>query len=158
MEPIKLKHANFEFTFVISEKPKKQKVVGLTKVLYAVSKLNEQGVFEAHINTKGIDGYDDITVIPFSSKSFDLKHRNHIFLTTKDEHNHWVHIIRTDIDALRSPSEIKGLTTLVDDGVYSGKIIRENNIKVFDMINYKGEIYTEQCKNLLSKTNKDDGD
>lgn len=149
MESIKLKHANFEFTFAISEKPKKIKTVGLTKVLYAVAKLNENGVFEAHINTRGIDGYDDITVIPFSSKSFDLKYRNHVFLTTKDEYNHWVHIIRTDTDALLSPSESKGLTTLVDNGVFSGKIIKENNIKKFDMINYKGDI--RQYPEILNK-------
>lgn len=154
MEPIKLKHANFEFTFAISEKKsKKSKTIKLTKTLYAIAKLNENGVFEAHINTKGISGYDDITIIPFSSKSFDLKYQNHVFLTKKDEHNRWVHIIRTDIDAMISPSESKGLTTLVDDGVFSGKIIKENDVKRFDMISYKGDV--KRCQDLLNKINND---
>ncbi len=151
MEPIKLKHANFEFTFAITEKPKKYNAVKLTKTLYAVAKLNEKGVFEAHINTKGITGYGDITVLPFSLKSYDLKYRNHIWLDKKDDHNHWVHIIRTDIDAMISQSECKGIVPLVDDGIFSGRIIRENDVKKFDMINYKGNIY--QNKELLSKTN-----
>lgn len=154
MEPIKLKHANFEFTFAISEKPKKIKTVGLTKVLYALAKLNEKGNFEAHINTKGIPGYEDVTILPFSSKTFNLKYRNHVFLTTKDEHNHWVHIIRTDIEALLSPSESKGLTTLVDNNIFSGKIIREDNVKKFDMINYKGD--RRQYPHLLNKINNGD--
>jgi hypothetical protein len=153
METIKLKHANFEFTFAITEKPKKHKTVRLTKTLYAVAKLNENGEFEAHINTKGITGYDDITVIPFSLKSFDLKYRNHIWLNKKDKYDHWVHIIRTDIDAMVSHSESKGLTTLVDNGVFSGRIIKENDVKKFDMINYKGDI--RRCEDLLNKINND---
>lgn len=124
----------------------------ITKILYCLAKRNDKGEWEAHVNTKGLDGYENITILPFTEKSFDLKGRYDVFRTKKDKHNHWVRIIRDYNETLTSLSDVQGLTTLCENCVFSGYIVKVNGIKQFNMSIYQGTF--KQCGELLNKNNK----
>ena len=144
------------FTFKAVVKAKKEPAPKhLSKILYCLAKHNDKGEWEAHINTKGYKNYNDLTILPFTDKSFNLKGRIDVFRTKKDNKNHWVRIIRNYNESLTN-DYIPGLTSLCENCVFSGHIVRVNGVLKFDMSVYQGTL--KQCTNLLTESNKQEED
>ena len=155
MKPVftlKVPTAGFTFKPVVA-KPKRisNSHKPLTRILYCVAKKTENG-WEAHINTKGLEGYEEITIIPFTERSFELKGVNDVFYHKKDEKNHWVRIIRTDIEATSNPGNPQTYCTLCDNCIFSGHIVKIEGKFQFDMSVYQGTF--KQCENLMTMVNK----
>ena len=133
--------------FSIKPASKHKSVISSTKktkyVLYC-KPVKKDGVWYAHINTKGMEGYKDITILPFTKKSLITRGRTHVFSVEKDKTNHYEHIVRNYLD-VRFPTS-KRYTTLCPTSVYKGTIVKLNdNTLQFDMIDYIGHIsYAEK--------------
>lgn len=112
----------------------------LTKILYCVA-VKDGNLWKAHINTKGVEGYEDLTILPFTEKSFNLKGRTDIFYLEKDKYNHYIHIMRNSFDAHINPGCSDLYCTLAENSVFSGHIVKIDGILQFDMSSYKGELY-----------------
>ncbi len=150
-----LKLPNVGFTFKPAEvKPKRIPSTHkpLTKILYCLAKKDNNGEWKAYINTKGIPDYKDLTILPFTEKSFELKGRNEVFRVSKDKYNHYVKVIRTDVEAEFYPGNKEDYCTLCENHVYSGHIVKVDGITQFDMSICQGHI--KQCDVLLTMTNK----
>ena len=117
----------------------------LTKILYCLATKDENNQWIAKINTKGIEGYEELTILPFTEKSFELKGRNNVFRTKKDKTGHWVRVIRTDVEAEFYPGNIQDYCTLCENCVFSGHIVKVDGITQFDMSVYQGT--TKECDN-----------
>lgn len=128
----------------------------ITKILYCVAHKNEKGEWEAHINTKGLENYKDVTILPFTEKSFELKGRNDVFYHEKDKYNHWTRIIRTDADANNTPGNPITYCTLCENCVFSGHIVKIDSEYQFDMSVYQGTF--KECEDLLTHNNKNKND
>lgn len=124
----------------------------LTKLLYCLAVKDENNQWIAKINTKGIEGYKEVTILPFTEKSFELKGRNNIFRINKDKHGHWVRVIRTDLEAELYPGNTVSYCTLCENCVFSGHIVKIDGITQFDMSLYQGT--SRECSDLLTMTNK----
>lgn len=150
---LRLPNAGFTFKPIVA-KPKRTPNTHkpLSKILYCVARKNENNEWEAHINTKGIEGYEDTTVLPFTEKSFELKGRNDVFRINKDKYGHIVRVIRSDVDAEFYPGNKEGLCTLCEGCVFSGHIVKVDGNFQFDMSLYQGTF--KQCDELLTMTNK----
>lgn len=156
MGTVKLKVPAAGFTFKpITIKPKKvnSSYKPLTQILYAVAYKNENGEWEAHVNTRGLRNYQDVTILPFTEKSFDLKGRNDVFRVNKDEKGYNVRIIRDDLTAEYHPGDNKYLCSICENQVFSGHIVIIDGIKQFDMSVYQGP--RKHCPELLNKLNKE---
>ena len=134
-------------------KPKKTPSTNkpLTKILYCVAHKNEDGVWKAHINTRGLEGYEKITILDFTEKSLDLKGKTNVFSHEKDKTGHYVRVIRSEINANINPGTPEQYCTLCENKCFSGYIVKVNNIYQFDMIAYKGTKC--QCEPLLTRNN-----
>ncbi len=155
MKPVfTLKVPTNGFTFKPVVKPKKihSTYKPLTKILYCIAIKDENNQWVAKINTKGIEGYKEITILPFTEKSFELKGRNNVFRVNKDKTGHWVRVIRTDLEAELYPGNIVSYCTLCENCVFSGHIVKIDGISKFDMSVYQGTI--KECSDLLIMTNK----
>lgn len=141
-------------------KPKKDPTVSnnkkyLTKILYCIAHNTDNG-WKAYINTRGLEGYEDLTILPFTEKSFELKGRRDVFLHHKDSTGHWVRIMRNQIDSIISPGSPEVYCTLCENDCFTGHIIKIDGILQFDMSNYKGtanEYYAQ-----LTRTNRKDNE
>ena len=125
----------------------------LTKILYCVAHNTEDG-WRAYINTRGLEGYEDLTILPFTEKSFELKGRRDVFLHHKDNTGHWVRIMRSSMQSIINPGSPDIYCTLCDGDVFTGHIIKVNNELQFDMSTYKG-MYCEYSIKLTTSNNKD---
>lgn len=128
----------------------------LSRILYCLAHKNDNNEWEAVINTKGIDSYKDVTILPFTEKSFELKGRTDVFYHTKDKYNHWTRIIRTIPESEHSPGNPETYTTLCENCVFSGHIVKVDGITQFDMSVYQGTL--KECETLLTMTNKKNKD
>lgn len=128
----------------------------LTKILYCLASKTEDGKWEAIVNTKGIEGYKDVTILPFTDKSFELKSRIDVFYHEKDKYGHWVRVIRTIPQSEESPGNPETYCTLCDNCVFTGHIVNVNGVKMFDMSVYHGTY--KECQILLTTTNKKNKD
>lgn len=155
-------HLNFPtngFTFkpvVIKPKSIPNDYKPLTKLLYCVAHKNKENNWEAHINTKNIEGYEDVTILPFSEKSFELLNRNNVFYHIKDKDNHWTRIIRTDVEARVSPGNVETYCTLCENCIFSGHIVKINGIRQFNMSSYQGTI--RECGYLVNHESIDNNE
>lgn len=125
----------------------------LTKILYCVARNTENG-WRAYINTRGIEGYEDLTILPFTEKSFELKGCRDVFLHHKDNTGHWVRIMRSSMQSVINPGSPDVYCTLCDGDVFTGHIVKVNNELQFDMSSYKG-MYCEYSIKLTTSNNKD---
>lgn len=152
---LKLPTLNVTFNFRPTLRPKNtanNKV--LSKMLYAFMENRKDG-WHAVINTKGLVGYADNTILPVTESSLSCKNKINVFSTQKDEHNRYVHYIRSEIEAIRSSEHIEGLCPLCVNEVYGGYIVLQEGVKRFKVVSYKGNILNEDCKLLLNKVNED---
>jgi hypothetical protein len=125
----------------------------LNKILYAVAHKVEDK-WEAHINTKGLEGYENITILPFTEKSLNLTGRTDVFYHNKDKTNHWIRVMRHQFDANVNPGSTDLYCSLCEDSCFSGYIVKIDGILQFDMIAYKGS--KGLCNNLLTRNNNKD--
>lgn len=105
----------------------------------------------AHINTKGLDGYETVTILPFSKESFDLKGKTHIFAKEKSKDNKYVHIIRNKDTAEMYPGDDERYTPICENSIYKGYIVKRDNKLVFNVIEYVSTIRANDI--LLTKSN-----
>lgn len=127
----------------------------LTKILYCVAHNTENG-WMAHINTRGLEGYEDLTILPFTEKSFELKGRRDVFLHHKDSTGHWVRIMRCQTHSVISPGSPEVYCTLCENDCFTGHIVKVEGVLQFDMSSYKGtanEYYAQ-----LTRNNRKDND
>ena len=122
----------------------------LTRLLYCIAKNTDEG-WRAYINTRGLEGFEDTTILEFTEKSFDLRGRKEVFLKHKDKTNHWVRIIRSH-DTDISPGSSEAFISLCDGDCFSGYIVKHDGVMLFDMKCYKG--IASECSYLLTRNNK----
>ena len=148
---LRLPTAGFTFKPVA---PKEKRVSNshkhLTRILYCKAVKTEDG-WKAHINTKGIEGYQDVTILDFTEKSFGLRGHNNIFYIDVDT-KHWVRFIRNDVDAMFAENVSPGYYSLCPNCVFSGHIVKVDGVSQFDMSIYQGTL--KECESLLTMTNK----
>lgn len=94
----------------------------------------------AHINTKGLDGYENVTILPFSKESFDLRGKTHIFAREKNKDGKYVHIIRSKDVSEMYPGDEERYTPICENSIYRGYIVKCNNKLAFKVIEYIGTI------------------
>jgi len=105
----------------------------------------------AHINTKGLDGYEKVTILPFSKESFDLKGKTHIFARDKNKEGKYVHIIRSKDTSEMYPGDEERYTPICENSIYKGYIVKHNNDLVFNVTEYISTIRANDL--LLTKNN-----
>lgn len=105
----------------------------------------------AHINTKGLDGYENVTILPFSKESFELRGKTHIFSKEKNSDGKYVHILRSKDTAEMYPCSEERYTSICENSIYKGYIIKRNNDLVFNVTEYVSTIKANDI--LLTKSN-----
>lgn len=120
-----------------------------TRMLYAIAKKDNNNHWTAHINTRGLKEFNDVTIFDFTEDSFELKGKREIFLKERDKFGHHVHISRSEYEANNYPGLPEVYSTLREDGVFAGYIVKRNGIFMFDMKKYCGTI--NNCQSLLEK-------
>ena len=105
----------------------------------------------AHINTKGLDGYEKVTILPFSKESFELKGKTHIFTKEKNSDDKYVHIIRSKDTSEMYPGNEEQYTPICENSIYKGYIVKRNNDLAFNITEYVSTIKANDI--LLTKSN-----
>lgn len=105
----------------------------------------------AHINTKGLDGYERVTILPFSKESFELKSKTHIFAKEKNSDGKYVHIVRSKDTAEMYPGNEERYTPICENSIYKGYIIKRDKALVFNVAEYVSTIRANDL--LLTKNN-----
>lgn len=153
--PIKLKLPTPDFTFKLAT-PKPKRISSshkpLTKILYCSARKDDEGNWKAYINTKGLPNMEDLTILPFTEKSFELKDRTDVFYHKPDKYGHYTRIIRTYDVAMFSPGNKETYCTLCPKCVFSGHIVKVDGVMQFDMSVYIGT--DRECSDLLTMVNK----
>ena len=136
-----------------SLKPKnnKNKEHLYNKILYCIAKYDINEGWKAFVNTKGLDNYEDITILDFTTNSFDLYNKTIVFSKEKDKTNHWVKFIRDKLTSKIAPGTEEQYNTLCDNRIFSGYLVYENKLK-FDMVSYIGTVSENDY--LILKTNE----
>lgn len=148
--------SNISFNFKPVLRPKNtSNTKVLSRMLYATMEPKDD-TWRAVINTKGLTGYADNTILPVTESSLNCKKKIHLFSTFKDEHNHYVHYIKTETDALRSSERIEGLCPLCVGEIYGGYIVMQDGNKMFKVVSYKGSTKDETLNILLTRENTND--
>lgn len=132
----------------VAIKPKKEKTPRkqLVKVLYCIAR-REGDEWKAYVETKGVEGYKDMTILPFSPQTFVMKGRKDIFSKEKDKTNHYVRIIRSILDSFIYEGNEEEYCTLCDNRVFSGHIVKIDGVLYFDVKDYQGNL--SQAKTLV---------
>ena len=105
----------------------------------------------AHINTNGLNGYEKVTILPFSKESFELKGRTHIFAKEKNSDGKYVHILRSKDTSEMYPGNEEQYTPICENSIYKGYIVKRNNELVFNVTEYISTIKANYI--LLTKSN-----
>lgn len=155
----KLPTADFIFRPAIkakNERPKKPTKV-ITRKLLAVAVLKDNN-YVAEVITKSIEGYtQDITVMPFSNKSFDLRNKTNVWYKKPDKNGKYTRVDRNDIECHFFPGAEDTYQTMAPDRVFDGYIVIEDNIKKFDIANYKFIFKRNINLNNFIYKNRNDG-
>ena len=105
----------------------------------------------AHINTKGLDGYEKVTILPFSKESFNLRGKTHIFAKEKNRDGKYVHILRSKDASEMYPGNDEMYTPICENSIYRGYIVKHNNDLAFNVTEYISTIKANDI--LLTKSN-----
>lgn len=105
----------------------------------------------AHINTRGIDGYEKVTILPFSKESFELKGKTHIFAKEKNSDGKYVHILRSKDTSEMYPGDKERYTPICENSIYKGYVVKHNKELLFNVIEYISTIKANDI--LLTKSN-----
>lgn len=120
------------------------------QVLYC-KPVNVEDTLVAHINTKGLDGYENVIILPFSKESFDLKGKTHIFAKEKNKEGKYVHIIRSKDTSEMYPGDDERYTPICENSIYKGYIVKRDNKLAFKITEYVSTIRANDI--LLTKSN-----
>lgn len=126
---------------VKANKPTKK----VNSLLYAQAIKRDDGTWFARVKTKGFEGYKDITILPFSEKTFELKGKVDVFYNKPDKNGYYTRIIRTEQDSIFYPGNKEDYSTLCDKCIFQGYIIKTIEGTFFDVTNYVG-IYSKYGK------------
>ena len=122
-------------TFKLASPKKKRVSKGkiLTKKVYAVCTLSEEGEFKAILrivsNTQRITNI----VVPFTLSSYDCKGKLRVFTKKKDEHGKRTCHIRTVEQAKLAPSKSVLYTPFCEGWVYSGYLVQIRSQRYFEI-------------------------
>lgn len=94
--------------------------------------IKDEGILKARINISPLEESEELIVIPFTERSLDLKGKTYVFLKNKDEHNHYVCIIRDIHKADLYPGLNTQYDALHEGLLISGYIIRKDGKLYFD--------------------------
>lgn len=119
---------------VKEHKPSKQ----ITCLLYAQAIKREDGTWFARVKTKGFEGYKDITILPFSEKTFELKGKIDVFYNKPDKNGYYTRVIRTEHDSIIFPGNKEDYSPLCDKCIFQGYIIKTIEGLCFDIIRFIG--------------------
>lgn len=145
---------NIKFTFkpVEIKKPRISNNKKVSMLLYCVAKKDKNDNWIAKINTKGLENYNDTTILPFSEKSFDLRGKNNVWYRKLDRRGHVVRCVRSDVEAFMSPGNSKDYISLRENAVFTGHIVKHEGNLYFNIKDYVGPY--NKCSNLLEKRMK----
>lgn len=131
MKEVKLQ----KFTINIASKTKHKSKETFTKIsrkCFAVVK-EIDNEFKAIITlTKDDNLGNEQLVLPFTDKSLDLKDKQYIFLKEKDKYNNYVCIIRDYKIKFLNPGDPNKHTTIHDNLLIAGYIVRKEGKMYFD--------------------------
>ena len=128
----------------------------INTLLYAQAIRREDGNWFARVKTRGFEGYKDITILPFSEKSFELKGKTNVFYHKKDKNGHYTRVIRTEEDSIRYPGNKEDYCPLCDKCIFQGYIIKTINGVCFDVINFV-DVYSK-AGHLIDMDNVENND
>lgn len=142
MSELKIQYPNtitFKFSprIVKVKKASSKSVISGTLTCTAVKTSDDK--WEAHVNTKHLQDYNDVTVLPFSEETFNLKGKNDLFSKEPDKNGRYTRIILDNVDCTMSPETSSMWTTLRDRHVFKGKIIKVDNQLFFNIKEYIGK-------------------
>lgn len=142
MSELKIQYPNtvtFKFSPRISKvkKASSKNVISSTLICTAVKTSDDK--WEAHINTKHLQDYNDVTVLPFSDETFNLKGKNDLFSKEPDKNGRYTRIILDNVDCTMTPETSSMWTTLRDRHTFKGKIIKVDNQLFFNVKEYVGK-------------------
>ena len=135
---------------VRTSKPTKK----VKSLLYAQAVKREDGTWFARVKTKGFEGYKDITILPFSEKTFELKGKVDVFYHNKDKQGYYTRIMRTEQDSVFYPGNKEDYCVLCDKCIFQGYIIKTLNGLCFDVVKYIG-VYSKYGKLIDDVTEND---
>lgn len=141
MSELKIQYPNtFSFKFspriVKTKKESPNKVIS-GKLMCTVIKVDN--VWKAKIDTTSLEDFGNITILPFSEETFNLKGKNDIFSINPDEKGRYTRINKDNVDCTTTPSTSSMWTSLRENHIFSGKIIKVNNNLFFDIKEYIGK-------------------
>lgn len=142
MSKPKIKYPNtitFKFSprIVKVKKAPSKSVISGTLTCIAVKISDDK--WEANVNTKHLQDYNDVTVLPFSEESFNLKDKNDLFSINPDNKGRYTRRILDNVDCTTSPETSSIWTTLRDKHIFKGKIIKVDNQLFFNIKEYIGK-------------------
>jgi hypothetical protein len=142
MSELKIQYPNtitFKFSprIIKVKKAPSKSVISGTLICTAIK--TSDGKWEAHVNTKHLQDYKDITVLPFSEGTFNLKGKNDIFSINPDNKGHYTRIMLDNIDCMATPETSSMWTTLRDKHLFKGKIIKIDGQLFFNIKEYIGK-------------------
>jgi hypothetical protein len=112
-------------------KPKKVSRLVIGKVIY----VDDAYGVELHMDTyeykPGEHKFKDVLILPFTKESYNIKGVKDVFSREKDEHNHYVHYIRSEFKAKIFPGDSSKLLPFALNVYVSGYICTLNDKPVF---------------------------
>jgi hypothetical protein len=142
MNEPKLKYPNtitFKYSPRIVKVKKAPSKSVITGTLICIAVKTSYNKWEAHVNTKHLQDYDKITILPFSEESFNLKDKNDLFSINPDNKGRYTRRILDNVDCAMTPKTSSMWTTLRDKHFFKGKIVKIDNQLFFDVKEYIGK-------------------
>lgn len=118
--------------------PKKQRT-GFTKIskIQKAVVVEEDGIFKACVEYKGVSGNIEHLVLPFTPRSFEIENRVNVFTKRKDEHGR-TRLIRTQWKAKFHPGSTEYYLPFDANWTIKGYIVVQDFVKYFDFTSLVG--------------------
>lgn len=142
MSELKIQYPNtvtFKFSPRISKVKKAPSKSVISGTLICTAIKTSDNKWEAHVDTKHLQDYNDITVLPFSEETFNLKGKNDLFSINPDDKRRYTRIMLDNVDCTMSPNTSSMWTTLRDKHLFKGNIIKTDNQLFFNIKEYIGK-------------------
>lgn len=127
--------------FTINFAKPKKKTTTTTRRLSKVSRLC-QGVvhydetdskFKIHVYNPSLNEESDTLILEFTDESLDLAGKTDVYSITSDKHGHYTRFIRTKSQARLCPGDPSKVSTVNENLVCTGYIIRKNGKLLFNL-------------------------
>lgn len=126
----------------------------INSLLYAQAIKREDGTWFARVKTKNFEGYKDITILPFTEKTFELKGKIDVFTHKQDKHGYYTRVIRTEQDSIVYPGNKEDYCVLCDKCIFQGYIVKTLDGVYFDVVKFIG-VYSKY-KYLIDDVTEND--